>query len=375
MAENTNTPKSGSADSMLNAAAGLVSDKGAEKLKNQVKPGAAAPAAQPAQNVADTGSGAPAAPAAQVAAPVVVKSPLGEQVFGGKPLEEVKLTSFADVAAFAKDHAGIELKDVQDMVSFIDQYKKFQQEAAQAAELQRVVSTYESTLNSLPPEIDLLVKAHLNGENYETVLQKLQKKAAFDFTKPVTAHDDVQLINHYTGKDFTKETFDKLEPAVQESYLDIAKRKYEADQNEFSSIEKNTKSAIEQRQKNFQASVESSISKMLTGLPSMDKAAVDRVRRVMMSDLSSLLFTKDRTYTPEAAENIAYMLYGKQIVQAQAQTIGDLVAKIRNESEGKANEKILLRGDQAPVRGGAPAGGQNRLQSIVERETSFLHAR
>jgi hypothetical protein len=38
MAENTNTPKSGSADSMLNAAAGLVSDKGAEKLKNQVKP-------------------------------------------------------------------------------------------------------------------------------------------------------------------------------------------------------------------------------------------------------------------------------------------------------------------------------------------------
>jgi hypothetical protein len=107
----------------------------------------------------------------------------------------------------------------------------------------------------------------------------------------------------------------------------------------------------------------------------MDKAAVDRVRRVMMSDLSSLLFTKDRTYTPEAAENIAYMLYGKQIVQAQAQTIGDLVAKIRNESEGKANEKILLRGDQAPVRGGAPAGGQNRLQSIVERETSFLHAR
>lgn len=360
-------PRSSAADGMVAAAAGLIS----EKASKEVVAGAPAAPVVVAPVVAD-----PVNPvAAQVAPPVVVKSPLGDQLYGGTPVADVKLASFDDVAAFAKDYAGVEIKTVQDFVPVFNQFKEFQKNAASAAQLQKTVDTYKNTLDNLPKDVSLIMSAAINGEDYMPIIQKLQQKALFDFEKPITAHDEIGLINHYTGKSYTKETLEKLEPAVQEGLMDVVKLKYKADQEAYVNLKTDTKSAIEKRQKNFSASVDSSIAQMLASNPSMDKAAVERIRQIMTNDLGESLFTKEKTYLPDAAEKIAYMTFGKEIVAAQAQTIGDIVNKMRAQGESSATEKILLRSDQPLLKGSGAPGDKNVIQSIVDKETSFLTAR
>ena len=376
-------PRSSSNDSMISAAAGLVSDK---KLQTAVA-GVPAPVVTPVLEQV-----APPAPVVEsnkgVSDPiiqntpvainplstVVVKSPLGDQVFGGTPIDQVKLSSFADVAAFAKDAIGAELKDVQDFVGLISGYKAVQEKAATVDKLQKLVDTYTTSINNLPKDVALILSAALQGQDHMPIIQKLTQKSVVDFDKTFESHDSLSLINHYTEKSFTKETFDALDPSLQQSFKDIAKLKYKADQDEYNNMQVSVKSAAETRQKSFLTSVDSSIAQMVTNNPRMEKVAIERVRQIMTAGLSDSIFTKDRTYLPDAAEKIAYLEFGKSIVAAQAKTIGDFVAKVRAETESKTTENILMRGDKPIPSGGAGNISKNVLQAEVQKATGFLKA-
>jgi hypothetical protein len=105
----------------------------------------------------------------------------------------------------------------------------------------------------------------------------------------------------------------------------------------------------------------------------MDKNAVAEVKKVMQYGLSDGLFTKDKNYTPDAAEKIAMMLYGKQTIVAQAETIGDIVKKMTNAGVTQEIEKTLLRSDKPQTQDGAPT--TNVIAQAVAEATSWLPKR
>jgi hypothetical protein len=308
-------------------------------------------------------------------APVVVKSPLGDQVFGVPAATEVKLSSFADIAAYAKDVLGEEIKDIQDFATFFPKIKEMRDAAAKFENTEKELNTYKNAINNLPPDVSLILTAALQGQDHMPIIQKLTQKAVVDFDKPFASHDTLNLINHYTGKGFTKETFDTLDPSVQEALKSVAEVKYKADQDEYGSIKSNVKSAAEVRQKTFQASVDSSIAQMMANNPKMDKASIERVRQIMTSGLASSLFTSDKTYLPDAAEKIAYLEFGKQIVAEQAKTIGDIVSQIRSQTESETIENIVMKSDKPIITGGSGNISKNVLDAEVKKATGFLNAR
>jgi hypothetical protein len=346
---------------MKDAADGLIG-----KAEIKITPEAAVVSAAPV--VAD-----PVIQGPVLGAPVIVKSPLGDQVYGGTPLKDVVLASFTDVQNFAKDYMGLEIKEVKDFVPLFAQFKTAKEQASQATELQKLVDGYSSTLDNLPSDVSLILGAAMQGEDYKPILQKMVQKTVIDYQKPFEAHDPVKLVNHYTGKAYTKETFDALDETAKSALSDSVKLKFDTDRTELLNFETNTKKATEQKQEKFLASVESSISAMLTSNPQMGKAAVDRVRQVMRYGIADVLFTKDKTYVPDAAEKIAFMEFGKETVAAQAQTIGDIVKKIQNQSASDVTEKILLRSDLPPIQGGGRSN--NLIAAAVEEATSFLPKR
>jgi hypothetical protein len=377
-------PRNSSDESMISAAAGLVPDNklqavvtnNTENSTSVGTPSASAPVIEPVAPILQPNKGV-IDPNIQniskpVVNPIVVKTPLGDQVYGGTPVDQIKLSSFADVAAFAKDTIGAELKDVQDFVGLITNYKVVQEKAASVDKLQKLVDTYTDSINNLPKDVSLILSAALQGQDHMPIIQKLTQKSIIDFDKPFESHDALSLINHYTQKDFTKETFDTLDPNIQESFQDIAKLKYKADQDEYANMQTNIRSAAETRQKSFLASVDSSIAQMVANNPRMEKAAIEQVRQTMTTGLNDSLFAKDRTYLPDAAEKIAYLTFGKSIVAAQAKTIGDFVAKVRSETESKTTESLLMRSDRPIPTGGTGNISQNVLQAEVEKATSFL---
>jgi hypothetical protein len=382
-----------SQNDMLSAAAGLVSPKNLETAVIEIAgPAAGTPALETAPVISDPNKGIsdpklqnvqpsavqpPVAPSlVNPLTPIVVKSPLGDMTYGGIPIDQVKLSSFADVAAFAKDVVGAELKDVQDFVGFISDYKVVKEKANEVENLQKMVDAYKTSIDGLPKDVSLILSAALQGQDHMPILQKLTQKAVIDFDKSFISHDSLAIINHYTEKNFTKETFDALDPSVQENFQDIAKLKYKADQDEYNNMQANIKSVAETRQKNFLASVDTSIAKMVTNNPKMDKGSIERVRQIMTGGLTNSLFAQDRvSYLPDAAEKIAYLEFGKVIVAEQAKTIGDIVAKIRAEGESDATAKLILRSDKPIPAGGTGNIDKNIFQTAIEQATRFLKAR
>jgi hypothetical protein len=371
-----------SPESMLSAMSGLVSEKKMQDVTNKsgVKPGEVisnendAPPVVTEKGESDLNIQEPVKPVKPVA-PVVVKSPLGDQVFGVPAATEVKLSSFADIAAYAKDVLGEEIKDIQDFATFFPKIKEMRDAAAKFENTEKELNTYKNAINNLPPDVSLILTAALQGQDHMPIIQKLTQKAVVDFDKPFASHDTLNLINHYTGKGFTKETFDTLDPSVQEALKSVAEVKYKADQDEYGSIKSNVKSAAEVRQKTFQASVDSSIAQMMANNPKMDKASIERVRQIMTSGLASSLFTSDKTYLPDAAEKIAYLEFGKQIVAEQAKTIGDIVSQIRSQTESETIENIVMKSDKPIITGGSGNISKNVLDAEVKKATGFLNAR
>lgn len=365
-------------ESMLQAAAGITgkadltkTEPVQPKVSQTVTPPAATePAATTGYMVAEPTPASTTEKSPVVNSPITVKSPLGDVTYGGTPIKDVVLTNFADVQNFAKDYAGIELKDVKDLVPVFHQLKEAQEKAKEADQLKQIVETYTSTLNNLPPDVALIMNAAIQGEDHQAVINKLQRKTVMDYNKPFESQDPVKVVNFYTNKQHTKESFEALDEAVKDTLLDAIKLKFDTDRAELSNFEVNTKKATEERQKKFSASVESSIAKMVLSNPTMGRAEIDRVRQIMLGGIADVLFTKDKTYAPEAAERIALMEYGKAAITAQSQTIGELVARMTNQAVSDETAKILGRSDK-PQQHGVPVGG-NAIQAAVEKATSFL---
>lgn len=346
---------------MEEASAGLI------KAPKVVAQTAQAPTTPPASTAAAPLAPAPTAPAVN---PIVVKSPLGDQIYGGVPVEQVELKTFQDVQKFAKDFIGADIKEVKDFVPLFTQVKDWQSKATQTTELQKVVDNYKASIESLPKEVVLILDTALQSGDYKAVITNLQKKSALDYAKPFTDHDPINLANLYTGKTYTKETFDALDESSRSALTDSIRMKFDAERTEVLNFENNHKIATDQKLKSFQTSVDASISALVASNPGMDKAAIAEVKKAMQYGLSDVLYTKDKTYAPDAAEKVAMMLYGKQTITAQRETIGDIVKKISAQSETQATERILLRSDRPPVSAGAPSN--NLIAQMVAKATDFL---
>jgi len=375
MSNNAPAPRTSDPASMVAATAGIVSPANAAKLAGQpASPAPAAPAAQPAA----TAPGSPAAPAAPVVAPeapIKVSTPFGEEVFGSSaPDSEIKLSSFADVQAFAKTAANMDITEVTDLAKVITEYSKLKTEVAEVENLRKKVSSFDAIVKNLPEDVSLIFQAAVNNQDYKPFIQKLGQKAVVDFEQPFEAHDPVKVVNHYSGNSYNKEAFEALDPTVKSALLDSAKIKYSTDKEEFARIKTKTLNDAQSAQAAFSSSVNTSIANMQAANPNMDKAVVERVREIMTSGLGDRLFSANKTYLPDAAEKIAMMEFGKQAIQAQRQTIGDLVKKYTNAGASKATEDILHRSDK-PLPAGGGAADPNQVAAAVKAATGFIQAK
>jgi hypothetical protein len=365
--------KESNTETMLAGLDGLASPEKVAALRASV----ASPAEPALTN--PTGQGAPAAATttpitpAPAINPITISTPLGTQVYGGTPVADIPMATFQDVQKFAKDFVGVEIKEVKDFVPLFAQFKSLQEKANQVTELQKVVDNYKSNLESLPAEVVSILDAAISNNDYKAVINNLQKKSALDYTKPFASQDPISLANLYTGKNYTKETFEALDESSRSALSDSVKMKFDADRDNVLNFENNNKIAIQQKQKAFSDSIDTSISAFLSSNPNADKAAVAEIKKAMQFGLSDSLFTKDKTYAPDAAEKIAMMLYGKQTIAAQAETIGDIVKKMTNANTTQETAKILLRSDKPQTQQGAPT--TNVIAQAVKEATSWLPQR
>ena len=255
---------------------------------------------------------------------------------------------------------------VNDASKFFSSVETWRSQAQEGSELKREYEALTADLQALPMELRASIEMWAAGEDYTRALTTSQR---LDFSGDFTKQDPESLVQHYFG-----EQYDEIISEFEEG--DISESEY---QNRIKLLASSTKrlfvddkKALEKeredflnRQRNEHESLKKtallSVENLSKAYPNFSKSEVSKIRSILVEGKADNLFMNaDGTYKEDAAELVAYAMYGKKMLES--------VKKIaQRQGESVANQKIVdsspkqLRKQKAsgPNQGQVPQAAQH----------------
>jgi predicted glutamine amidotransferase len=251
--------------------------------------------------------------------------------------KEVQLTfePTKDMQKFIESKYGV--KDVAKFFSSADTWRN---QAQESSELKRELDLLTSDLQAMPVEIRQAVTMWANGQDYTAAFNQSQR---LDFSSDFTRQDPENLVQHYLSEQYD-ELLERLENGkINEDDFDdrikllagSTKRMFNSDKEALD----NERDQFTQRQKEeFQAMKKSalvSVENLSKAYPNFSKTEVARIRNILVEGKIDNLFTKaDGSYNDDAAELVAYAMYGKKMLES-------IKKGAERKGESKANQRIV----------------------------------
>lgn len=264
-----------------------------------------------------------------------------DDVFGvtkeSKVEKEVQLTfePTKEMQKFIESKYGV--KDVAKFFSSADTWRN---QAQEVSDTKRELELLTSDLQAMPPEIRQAVNLWANGDDYTKAFNQNER---LDFSSDFSRQDPENLVQHYLS-----EQYDELLERLEDGKIDddefedrlkmlagSTKRMFNTDKQALDE----EREQFTQRQKNeFQMTKKSallSVENLSKAYPNFSKTEVAKIRNILVEGKIDNLFTKaDGSYNEDAAELVAYAVYGKKMLESVKK-----VAERRGES--KANQRIV----------------------------------
>jgi hypothetical protein len=255
---------------------------------------------------------------------------------------------------------------VNDASKFFSSVETWRSQAQEGSELKREYEALTADLQALPMDLRASIEMWASGEDYTKALTMTQR---LDFSGDFTKQDPESLVQHYFG-----EQYDEITSEFEDG--DISDTEY---QNRIKLLANSTKrlfvddkKALEKeredflnRQRNEHESLKRtallSVENLSKAYPNFSKSEVSKIRGILVEGKADNLFMNaDGTYKEDAAELVAYAMYGKKMLES--------VKKIaQRQGESVANQKIVdsspkqLRKQKAsgPNQGQVPQAAQH----------------
>lgn len=264
-----------------------------------------------------------------------------DDVFGitkeSKVEKEVRLTfePTKDMQKFIESKYGV--KDVAKFFSSADTWRN---QAQEAAETKRELELLTADLQAMPPEIRQAVSLWANGDDYTRAFNQNER---LDFSSDFSRQDPENLVQHYLSEQY-EELLERLENGKidEDDFEDrikllagSTKRMFNTDKQALDE----EREQFTQRQKNeYQMTKKSallSVENLSKAYPNFSKTEVAKIRNILVEGKIDNLFLKaDGSYNEDAAELVAYAVYGKKMLES--------VKKVAERNgESKANQRIV----------------------------------
>lgn len=276
--------------------------------------------------------------------------------------DEVEFEIDEAMESYIKEHYGLE--NVEGFFETVDTWRTQSQEGAGSS---KQLDELNEGLQNLPSDIKSAIQAFANAEDYKSAFNSATSKVNYDEDFP--NQDKEGIVNHYFKEEIAeiKESLDDGD-IDDDDYDDKIELLYKSARRLFESDKKmvvNRRAEIMREQedveKNFKGSVVSSVEKLKQQFPNFSKKDLQKVRqRLVDEDIESLFYNKNGTYKEEAAEMMAFSMYGKQVMES-------LLGKAKHEGMSKANETIVKRGNKKPRQ------GQTQRKQSTEALDSISH--
>ena len=229
---------------------------------------------------------------------------------------------------------------VKDVAKFFSSADTWRNQAQEVTETKRELELLTADLQAMPPEIRQAVSLWANGDDYTRAFNQNER---LDFSSDFSRQDPENLVQHYLS-----EQYDELLERLENGKIDddefedrlkmlagSTKRMFNTDKQALDE----EREQFTQRQKNeFQMTKKSallSVENLSKAYPNFSKTEVAKIRNILVEGKIDNLFTKaDGSYNEDAAELVAYAVYGKKMLESVKK-----VAERRGES--KANQRIV----------------------------------
>lgn len=277
-------------------------------------------------------------------------------------MEEVEFEIEEEMANYITQHYGLE-----DVGSFFEKVDTWRTQSQGGAENTRQLEELNEGLQNLPTDIKSAIQAFANAEDYKSAFNSSSAKLNFEQDFSNQKKEDV--VKNYFSEELIeiKESLedgeigdDEYDGKIELLYKS-ARRLFDADKKMVVNRRAEIMREQEETEKNFKGSVVSSVEKLKQQFPNFSKKDLQKVRqRLVDEDIESLYYNKDGTYKEEAAEMMAFSMFGKQVMES-------LLSKAKKEGISKANETIVQRGNKKPRQ------GQTQRKQSAEALDSISH--
>jgi len=304
---------------------------------------------------------------------VEIDTPLFKMKFGEEVVkDEENLSDINVLSNFAKKY-GFDVKSPQDLVKVFEAYQKSEQEKADLRAKAEEAEFIKATLNSLPKEIANPFSAWLNKEDYKSVIKKIASNP-LDLNKDFTSYGEVELkkiVDYYYPGKYDEDTWEDLEEPIKDAVKESVSLKYSSDRNEFLNFQAEKEKQILSKRDLFKQSINNSISVLRKNNPDIKDEQIKEIEKEMYGSFNNRLYNEDGTYKENAAEQIAFAVYGKQTLETLQQSLEAKMQRSIKKAVGKANEEIVMRNsDKMPsIQGG---DDPNAVSMLVKNATAFL---
>jgi hypothetical protein len=255
---------------------------------------------------------------------------------------------------------------VNDASKFFSSVETWRNQAQEGSELKREYEALTADLQALPMDLRASIEMWAAGEDHTKALTMTQR---LDFSGDFTKQDPESLVQHYFG-----EQYDELISAFEADKIseDDLQDRMKLLANSTKRLFVDDKKALEKeredflnRQRNEHENLKKtallSVENLSKAYPNFSKSEVSKIRGILVEGKADNLFMNaDGTYKEDAAELVAYAMYGKKMLES--------VKKIaQRQGESVANQKIVdsspkqLRKQKAsgPNQGQVPQAAQH----------------
>ena len=232
-------------------------------------------------------------------------------------------------------HYGI--RDAEKFFSSVDTWRN---QAQEGSEVRKEYDALSSDLQAMPPEIKMAVQMWANGDDYMSAFEMSQR---LDFSDVWENQTTEGLVQQYFPEEYNElmNLFDegKIDESDYEDKMILLakttkrvftedKRALDVEREEFINRQKNEHQMMRK-------SALLSVDNLSKAYPNFSKSEINKIRGILVEGkVDNLFVNSDGSYNEEAAELVAYAVYGKKMLES--------VKKIaERQGESKANQRIV----------------------------------
>lgn len=264
-----------------------------------------------------------------------------EDIFGvtksspAKKAVELDFEPPKEMVKFINSHYGI-----KDASKFFESVDTWRNQAQQGAELERTYEALSADLQALPPDLKMSIQLWANGEDHTSAFEMMER---LDFSDNWENQIVENLVQHYLSDEYDELVSSFENGEIEEEEFDdkmvllarSTKRMFIEDKK---ALDEEREQYLDRQKNEFQTMKKSallSVENLSKTYPHFSKSEVAKIRNILVEGKIDNLFVKpDGSYNEDAAELVAYAMYGKKMLESIKKT-----AKRQGESE--ANMKTV----------------------------------